>query len=101
MAIGETALTGPAEFAAEVRDEDGATVVALAGEIDLSSAGALREVLVLPEVLNAPTVRVDLSKVEFLGSMGIGLLVAPRKRIKNSGGTFSLICGQGQPRPRS
>ena len=98
MAIGETALTGPAEFTAEVRDEDGATVVALAGEIDLSSAGALREVLVLPEVLNAPTVRVDLSKVEFLGSMGIGLLVAARKRIKNSGGTFSLICGQGQPR---
>jgi anti-sigma B factor antagonist len=98
MAIDETALLGPAEFTAEVRDDDGATVLTLAGEIDLSSAGALREVLVLPEVLNAPTVRIDLSKVEFLGSTGVGLLVTACKRIRNSGGTFSLICGQGESR---
>ena len=98
MAIDEAALTGSVDFTAEVRDEDGATVVTLAGEIDVYSAGTLREVLVLPEVLNAPTVRLDLSKVEFLGPTGIGLLVSACKRIKSSGGTLSVVCGQSEAR---
>ncbi len=92
MAMNEAALARPADFTAEVRDHDGTTVLILAGEIDLSSAGALWEVLVLPEVLNAPAVRVDLTKVEFLGSTGVGLLVSACKRIRDSGGTFSVIC---------
>jgi anti-sigma B factor antagonist len=98
MAINEAALAGPADFTAEVRDDNGATVVTIAGELDLSSAGALREVLVLPEVLNAPAVRVDLTNVEFMGSTGVGLLVTACKRIKHSGGTFSVICGTEEPR---
>ena len=96
MAIEEAALTGRAEFTAEVRDVDGATEVSLTGELDLSTAGALREVLVLPEVLSAPTVRVDLTKVDFLGSTGVGVLVSACKRIKASGGTFSVICDQNE-----
>jgi anti-sigma B factor antagonist len=97
MAIDETALAGPADFTAEVRDETGATVVTLAGEIDFSGAGALREVFVLPEVLTAPAVRVDLTGVEYLGSPGIGVIVSACKRIRGSGGTFSVICGQNEP----
>ena len=98
MAIDETALIGSARFTAEVRDEDGRTIVSLAGEIDISTAGTLREVLVLPEVLNAPNVRLDLTDVEFLGSPGIGLLVSACKRIRNSGGSFSVICQQSEAR---
>ena len=98
MAIEEAALIEPADFTAEVRDVDGATVVSLAGELDLRTAGALREVLVLPEVLNAPAVRVDLTKVNFLGSTGVGLLVSACKRVKASGGTFSVICGRNGAR---
>ena len=98
MGIEDTALTGPAAFTAEVRDEDGETVVLLAGELDISTAGALREVLVLPEVLNARSVRVDLCKVEFLGSPAIGVLVSACKRIKASARTFSVICGQSEAR---
>jgi anti-anti-sigma factor len=94
MAIEEAALIEPEDFTAEVRDEDGATVVTLSGELDLSTAGALREVLVLPEVLNAPAVRVDLTQVDFLGSTGVGLLVSACKRIKASGGSFSVICAK-------
>lgn len=98
MAIQDAAATGPADFTAEVRDEDGATVLSLAGELDLSTAGALREVLVLPEVLNAPVVRVDLTRVEFLGSLGISVLVSACKRVRDAGGMFSVICGEGMVR---
>ena len=98
MAIDEAALTGRANFTAEVRDEGDTTVVSLAGEIDLSSAGALREVLVLPEVLHAPAVRLDLTEVEFLGSVGIGLLVSACKRVRGSGGTFSVVCRHDETR---
>ena len=72
--------------------------MSLAGELDLSTAGALREVLALPEVFNAAAVRVDLTKVEFLGSTGIGVLVSACKRIKDSGGSFSVICGRSELR---
>jgi anti-sigma B factor antagonist len=98
MAIDEAALLGPAEFIAGVTDENGTTVVTLVGELDLFSAGELREVLVLPEVLDAPIVRVDVSKVEFLGSTCVGLLVSACKRIRASGGTFSVNCGRSQVR---
>ncbi len=79
MAIDRAALARPTDFTAEVRDDGGTTVLTLAGEIDLSSAGALWEVFVLPEVLNAPEVRVDLTKVQFLGSTGVGLIVSARE----------------------
>jgi anti-sigma B factor antagonist len=98
MAIEEAGRTEPTDFTAEIRDEDGATVVLLAGELDISSAGALREVLVLPEVVNTSNVRVDLTKVEFLDSSCIGVLVSACKRIAASGGTLSVACGQGEPR---
>lgn len=98
MTIDEAALARPADFTAEVRDDDGATVLILSGEIDLSSAGALWEVFVLPEMLTAQAVRVDLTKVESLGSTGVGLIVSACKRIKDSGGTFSVICDRGEPR---
>lgn len=90
--------TGAADFGFEVVAEDDGVVVSILGELDLSTAGALREVFVLPEVLNAPAVRVDLTHVEFLGSTGIGLIVSACKRIKQSGGTFSVICGQNPAR---
>ena len=98
MAIEEAALVEPADFTAEVHDEDGATVVTLSGELDLSTAGTLREVLVLPEVLSAPAVRVDLTKVDFLGSTGVGVLVTACKRVEASGGKFSVICHQNESR---
>lgn len=96
MAIEEAVPTGPAEFTVEVRHENGATVVSLRGELDLSTAAELREVLVASEVLNAPAVRVDLTKVDFLGSTGVGVLVSACKRVKASGGTFSVISGQNE-----
>jgi anti-sigma B factor antagonist len=94
----ESLVTGQAEFAFEVVAEDGGVLVSIWGELDLATAAALREILVSPEVFDAPKVRVDLTGVEFLGSTGIGVLVTACKRVRALGGTFSVICGRGEPR---
>ncbi len=83
-------------FAAEVRSEaDTSQVVVLTGEIDVATAGTLREVFLSPVVVGTHAVRVDLTGVTFLGSVGISVLVSECKRVRASGGTFSLICSQG------
>ncbi len=97
MAIPE-GLTEPAEFPADVREEDGAIVVELSGELDLSTAEELRETLVCPAVLGASTVRVDLTQATFIDSSTIGLLVSACKRVRASGASFSVRCGKSHTR---
>ncbi len=82
-------------FAAEVRTEaDQTRLVLLSGEIDLASAEALREVFVSSRIMNASALRVDLTGVTVLGSVGISVLISACKRVRASGGTFSIVCGR-------
>ena len=97
MAIQER-LTGPADFTADVREQDGAIVVELSGELDLSTAGELRETLASPTVLCASTVRVDLALATFMDSCTIGMLVSTCKRVRAQGAAFSVSCGQSRSR---
>jgi anti-sigma B factor antagonist len=76
----------------EVDAADGATTVELAGELDLSTAPQVREILAQPDVAGAQALRVDLTGVSFLDSTTIGLLVAAAKRIRASGGVFRVVC---------
>jgi anti-sigma B factor antagonist len=92
MAIDEAALVGPAEFTAEVRELPGLTVMELSGELDLSSAGTLREALLFLELDGGLNVEMDLRGLSFLGSTGIGVIVTACKRVRASGGTFSVSC---------
>ena len=94
MAIAEEDLEY-SEFGFEISETDGLTVVTLAGELDLATAAQLRECLTQPEVFDAPAVRVDLTNVAFLGSTGIGLLVAACKRARASGGSFQITGPRG------
>jgi anti-sigma B factor antagonist len=84
-------------FSARValQDEDGSVVVALAGEFDLATAEDLRECLVRSEVVEAPQVLVDLKAVTFLDFSSVGLLVSACRRVRSTGGTFSVSCGEG------
>jgi anti-sigma B factor antagonist len=97
MAIPER-LTDPADFSADVREQDGTVVVELSGELDLSTAEELRETLVCPTVLGASTVRVDLTQATFIDSSTIGLLVSACKRVRASGAAFSVSCGKSHTR---
>ena len=67
-------------------------VVALAGEIDAASVGGLLgRVEDLADTDQVDLV-LDLSKVQFLDSSGLGALVALRRRLEADGGSLVLAC---------
>ncbi len=93
MALREDSSVGRSPFAVDVCGSDGAVLIALAGELDLSTAEELREQLAGPEVLSAREVRVDLSRTSFVDSVSIGVIVTACKQVRAKGGSFSVLCG--------
>jgi anti-sigma B factor antagonist len=76
------------------RDEGDRTVVEVGGEIDVYTAPKLREQLV--DLVNAGRYHlvVDMEKVEFLDSTGLGVLVGGLKRVRAHDGSLRLVCTQ-------
>lgn len=75
-----------------VDDLDGIPVVTARGEVDVSTAPALRaELMSIPE--DTARVVVDLSEVTFLDSTGLGVLIAAMKRLRDNetGGQLHLV----------
>src|SRR6266536_215228 len=68
------------------------TVLEVGGEVDVYTAPRLRERLVELVEQGARNVVVDLSRVEFLDSTGLGVLVGALKRLRAVNGTFKLVC---------
>ena len=92
MALQEEHCAEQADLVPDVSVSDGAALVTLAGELDLSRAEELREQLVHPEVLRAHAVRLDLSRVSFLDSVIIGVIVTACKRVRAAESSFSVVC---------
>ena len=70
----------------------GRSLIALNGEVDVYSAYKLRETIKdLVEEGNYDIV-VDLEKVAFLDSTGLGVLVGGLKRVRHHGGELGIIC---------
>jgi anti-sigma B factor antagonist len=69
-------------------------VLEVAGEIDVYTAPQLRERLIELVESGARRVVVDLGRVEFLDSTGLGVLVGALKRLRGVGGELSLVCAQ-------
>jgi anti-sigma B factor antagonist len=61
---------------------DGIEVVDVEGEIDVYTAPRLRELVV------------NMEKVEFLDSTGLGVLVGGLKRVRAHDGSLDLVCTQ-------
>lgn len=74
---------------------DGCAVVAPEGTIDLHTSPRLKHQLtdVLEEA--TPELVVDLSRVDFVDSSGLGVLVCTLKYIRVRGGSFCLVCPPG------
>jgi anti-sigma B factor antagonist len=70
----------------ERHDREGATVVAVTGEVDLASSPDLAAYLTEVDGV----VVIDLAAVTFLDSSGMGALVSARKRLQGRGGDLSL-----------
>lgn len=77
-------------LAASVSEEEGRTVVALAGAIDAGNSPVLRQLLLELYEQGRRHVVVDLAGVELIDSSGLGLLVAALKRYREADGTVSL-----------
>ena len=74
----------------DIRIEDGQTIVSPAGDIVASVADELRARL--KEILQGgdASLVIDLSRVELIDSVGIGLLIAVHNTLGKKGGRLSL-----------
>jgi len=80
------------DLSCDVEKRSDATVVHVRGELDISTAPMLRQVLI--DVLaTAPSTHlvVDLSGVEFIDSTGIGVIVGAHKRATEKGGRLTTV----------
>ena len=82
------------ELSMATRPASGFTVLEVAGEIDVYTAPQLRERLIAVVEGGARQVIVDLGRVEFLDSTGLGVLVGALKRLRVVGGELRLVCAQ-------
>jgi anti-sigma B factor antagonist len=75
-------------------NKNGIEVVDAEGEIDISSAPRLRELLI--DLVSERNYRlvVDMEKVEFLDNKGLGVLVGGLKRVRAHDGSLDLVCTQ-------
>jgi anti-sigma B factor antagonist len=69
-------------------------IVAVAGEVDVYSAPALKDEITELLQSGVTTLIVDLSGVAFLDSTGLGALVEARAATSDAGGALPLVCSQ-------
>ncbi len=77
------------DFSTEVNATDEATVIHVRGEIDMATAGRLRDVIE-PHMGPKQTIILDLSEVEFMDSSCLKVLVQARGRLSENGGSLIL-----------
>jgi anti-anti-sigma factor len=87
----------PGPFEASVALDDGVRVIAVRGELDLSTAPDLEAPLEEAVATGDASVLVDLSDCEFIDSTGIALIVRAWQRLDRAadgaGGGRLVICG--------
>jgi anti-sigma B factor antagonist len=73
---------------------DGIEVIDVQGEIDISTAPRLRELLIDLAATGSCQLVVNLDKVGFLDSTGLGVLVGGLRRVRARDGSLDLVCTQ-------
>lgn len=77
----------------DVSDRNGWTVLAVGGEIDMYTSPALRQQFAQLVDEGRRKIVVDLERVEFLDSSGLGVLVGGLKRVRTGDdGELALVC---------
>ena len=77
-------------------DKDGIEVVDIEGEIDIYTAPRLRELLIDLVSKTSYQLVVNLDKVGFLDSTGLGVLVGGLRRVRVHDGSLDLVCTREQ-----
>jgi anti-sigma B factor antagonist len=75
------------------------SVLSVSGEVDVATVPRLREQLHGLVAQGRTKIVVDLDRVDFLDSTGLGVLVGALKRVKgDEGGVLRLVCTQARIR---
>jgi len=77
------------DFSTEVNATDEATLIHVRGEIDMATAGRLRDVIE-PHMGPKQKIILDFSEVEFMDSSCLKVLVQARGRLTENGGSLIL-----------
>jgi len=80
-----------------VRRERGFVIVAVSGEIEISTVTRLRERLFELADSGRPLI-VDLERITFIDSAGLGALVGASRRAAEHGGSLHAVCARPQTR---
>ncbi|NLC56327.1 MAG: STAS domain-containing protein [Armatimonadetes bacterium] len=80
----------------DVSHVENVTVVDLVGELDAFTSLDLREAVVRLIEEGARDIIINLERVEFIDSVGLGTLVGCLKRSAEHGGSINLVCANPQ-----
>ncbi|MEP7059421.1 MAG: STAS domain-containing protein [Actinomycetota bacterium] len=75
----------------------GWSVISVAGELDLHSSPELTDAISGALEADHPHVGIDLTRVSFMDSTALGVLVSSLKRARERGGDLALIGAGGSP----
>lgn len=82
------------DLSLETRQEKDHTIIEVGGEIDVYTAPKLRERITELVDEGYRKIIIDLEKVEFMDSTGLGVLVGGLKRVRTNDGSLELVCTQ-------
>ncbi len=82
------------DLSLETRHEGGSTVIEVGGEIDVYTAPRLRDKITELVGEGHYHLVIDMEKVDFLDSTGLGVLVGGLKRVRTHEGSLELVCTQ-------
>jgi anti-sigma B factor antagonist len=75
---------------------DGMQVFELTGSLDIATSPAVRAALVSASERGDHRLIVDLTRLEFLDSTGLGALIGAQRRAKEFGGEVRVVAKEGQ-----
>jgi anti-sigma B factor antagonist len=84
-------MTSP--FEVTIEERDGAVYVTLLGELDISTAGPLEDNLQRIEADEPRLLVIDLSRLDFMDSTGLRILISADQRARADGRRCVLIRG--------
>ncbi|MGN6129216.1 MAG: anti-sigma factor antagonist [Nocardioidaceae bacterium] len=82
------------DLSLETRHADGHTIIEVGGEIDVYTAPKLRDKITELVSNGDYHLVIDMEKVDFLDSTGLGVLVGGLKKVRAHDGSMRLICNQ-------
>ncbi|HEY0933732.1 MAG TPA: STAS domain-containing protein [Trebonia sp.] len=85
------------ELSVTVRRERDVVIVEVTGDIDLSTVAGLRERLFALADSGQPLI-IDLNRITFIDSTGLGVLVGVARRASVHGGSLHVVCSRPQTR---